>query len=76
MQFQTKIQVRQEERYHGFLTTVRTVWKVCGTTFQCIHFVDRLLSNVVSPVFSTVLHSGSPARWQVLPLGGQCMRDY
>jgi solute carrier family 25, member 38 len=29
---QTKIQVHTEERYHGFLNTVRTIWKVCSTT--------------------------------------------
>jgi len=26
---QTKVQVRTEERYHGFLRTIRTIWNVC-----------------------------------------------
>ena len=62
IKIQTKIQVRQEERYHGFLRTAKTVWKVCGTTFKCHRFVNHPLSNVVSPVSLTVLHSGFPVR--------------
>lgn len=26
--YQTKVQVRKEERYHGFFRTISTVWKV------------------------------------------------
>ena len=59
---QTKIQVRQEERYHSFLRTVKTVWKVRGTAYDCYHFINNLLSDVVYPASSTVHRSGSPAR--------------
>ena len=62
IKFQTKIQVRQEERYHGFLRTVKTVWKVCNTAYEYSDFIDNLPSNVVSPVSSTVHRSGSPVK--------------
>ena len=33
---QTKVQVRTEERYHGFFRTIGTVWKVCIVDhFRC-----------------------------------------
>ena len=61
IQTQTKIQVRQEERYRGFLRTVSTVWKVCNVLL-CGHSIDHVLSNAVPPVSSTVFRSGSPDR--------------
>jgi hypothetical protein len=35
---QTKIQVRTEQRYHGLLCTVRTIWKVSSLLSPLHHF--------------------------------------
>jgi len=47
----TKVQVRQEDRYHGFLRTIRTIWKQRGAR----GFFDGVSLRVSRKVFSSAI---------------------
>lgn len=55
----TKIQVRNEARYGGFLQTTRTIWQVTAPS-SCLHDTPThaTFSNAVSQAFSMVLLYG------------------
>lgn len=53
---QTKVQVRQEDRYHGLRRTIRTIWEVSLTSFFRPFWTDArsFQSNAEYLAFSTV----------------------
>lgn len=54
----TKIQVRREERYHGFVMTVRTVWKQRGVSGFFDGVSLRLSRKVASSAIGWVAYEG------------------
>jgi len=54
----TKIQVRQEERYHGFLRTVKTVWKQRGVSGFFDGASLRLSRKVASSAIGWAVYEG------------------
>ncbi|KAF9643311.1 solute carrier family 25 member 38 [Thelephora ganbajun] len=54
----TKIQVRKEERYHGFLRTVRTIWKQRGVSGFFDGASLRLSRKVASSAIGWAVYEG------------------
>jgi len=54
----TKVQVRREERYHGFLMTVRTVWKQRGISGFFDGASLRLSRKVASSAIGWAVYEG------------------
>jgi len=54
----TKIQVRREDRYHGFFMTVRTIWKQRGTSGFFDGASLRLSRKVASSAIGWAVYEG------------------
>jgi len=72
----TKLQVRNEERYHGFVTTVVTVWKVRAIASDNKAMVDFQGSNTELLATLTVHLFAYQGKCSVPLSGGLCMKGF
>ena len=72
----TKLQVRNEQRYHGFVTTVVTVWKVRAIASDNKAMVDFQGSNAELLATLTVHLFAYQGKCSVPLSGGLCMKGF